>query len=54
MICGYLPFEDPSTSALYKKILKGQYETPNYLSPECKQFLATILNIDPLERATIS
>ena len=23
MLCGYLPFEDPDTGALYKKILAG-------------------------------
>ena len=23
MVCGYLPFEDPNTSALYKKIIAG-------------------------------
>ncbi len=25
MICGYLPFEDPNTSSLYKKILSADY-----------------------------
>ena len=25
MICGYLPFEDPKTSCLYKKILNADY-----------------------------
>lgn len=49
MICGYLPFEDPVTAVLYKKILKGAYETPNYLSTDAKAFLTTVLNIDPLE-----
>jgi len=53
MICGFLPFEDPNTSALYKKILKGNYETPSYLSPDCKSFLSTVLNTDPVSRALI-
>ena len=25
LICGYLPFEDPNTANLYKKILNGDY-----------------------------
>ena len=25
MICGYLPFEDPDTAKLYKKILRGDF-----------------------------
>jgi 5'-AMP-activated protein kinase catalytic alpha subunit len=25
MLCGYLPFEDPDTPSLYKKILSGSY-----------------------------
>ena len=25
MVCGYLPFEDPNTNALYKKILNADY-----------------------------
>lgn len=25
MVCGYLPFEDPNTPNLYKKIMSGSY-----------------------------
>ena len=32
MLCGYLPFEDPDTAILYKKILKGDFEIPDFLS----------------------
>lgn len=32
LVAGFLPFEDPNTSALYKKILSGSYEKPNWLS----------------------
>jgi 5'-AMP-activated protein kinase catalytic alpha subunit len=28
LLCGYLPFEDANTSALYKKILNGDYQIP--------------------------
>jgi 5'-AMP-activated protein kinase catalytic alpha subunit len=32
MVCGFLPFEDPKTSNLYKKILAGDYKIPKFLS----------------------
>ena len=32
LICGFLPFEDPDTSILYKKIRKGDFEIPNFVS----------------------
>ncbi|CAD8151667.1 unnamed protein product [Paramecium octaurelia] len=49
-ICGYLPFEDANTSALYKKILHGEYQVPNFISPEGINFLKGILNINPEKR----
>lgn len=36
MLCGYLPFEDPNTSALYKKIIAGDFITPKFISPSAK------------------
>jgi 5'-AMP-activated protein kinase, catalytic alpha subunit len=53
MICGYLPFEDPKTSCLYKKILSADYQIPKFVSNEGRDFLTRILNTDPEERATI-
>ncbi|CAN0103557.1 unnamed protein product [Ectocarpus sp. 8 AP-2014] len=54
LVAGFLPFEDPNTSALYKKILSGSYEKPNWLSEGAKHLLALILNTDPTKRATVS
>ena len=28
LLCGYLPFEDPNTANLYKKILNANYQIP--------------------------
>jgi 5'-AMP-activated protein kinase catalytic alpha subunit len=50
MICGYLPFEDPNTAALYKKILSGDYPCPKYISIEAKDLIKNILNTDPSKR----
>jgi 5'-AMP-activated protein kinase, catalytic alpha subunit len=51
---GYLPFEDPNTSALYKKILAGDYSIPNFVSKEGKDLIKGILNTDPQKRFTIA
>jgi len=45
-----LPFEDPNTAALYKKILSGDYSCPKYISIESKDLIKNILNIDPAKR----
>jgi 5'-AMP-activated protein kinase catalytic alpha subunit len=50
MICGYLPFEDPNTSALYKKILAGEYNCPKYISNDARDMLKQVLNTDPVKR----
>lgn len=54
MVCGYLPFEDPNTSALYKKILSANdnidHIIPKFLSPHCKNLLKKILNTNPRQR----
>ena len=54
MICGYLPFEDPNTSKLYKKILSATYTVPKFISSEGKDMLACVLETDPTKRITIS
>jgi 5'-AMP-activated protein kinase catalytic alpha subunit len=53
MLCGYLPFEDPDTPALYKKILAGTYNTHRSLSEEAKDIIGRILNGNHHERYTI-
>ncbi len=53
MICGYLPFEDPVTSKLYKKIMWADYEIPEWLSRASIDILAWVLNTDPEQRYSI-
>ena len=50
LICGFLPFEDPNTANLYKKIMGGQFSIPNFVSSEAKDFLKRVLNTDPMKR----
>ena len=53
LLAGYLPFEDPNTSNLYKKILSADFEMPNFLSPEAQDIISRILTTDPEKRITI-
>lgn len=50
LICGYLPFEDPNTTNLYKKILGGDFKIPKFLSVDAQDILKKILNTDPEKR----
>lgn len=50
MLCGFLPFEDPDTALLYKKILKGDFELPNFLTNRSINFLKELLCTDPTKR----
>lgn len=47
MLCGYLPFEDTNTHVLYKKILSGSIDLPNFLSLNSVTILRGMLNVDP-------
>ena len=52
MVCGYLPFEDPKTNVLYKKILNADYTIPEFVSDDCRDLMQRILNTDPTKRFT--
>ncbi|CAG9333437.1 unnamed protein product [Blepharisma stoltei] len=53
LLAGYLPFEDPDTGKLYKKILSCSYECPEWISEKGKDIISKILNTDPETRYTI-
>ena len=54
LLCGFLPFEDPDTALLYKKILSGKYDVPEELiRPESADLLSLILEKDPKCRITL-
>jgi 5'-AMP-activated protein kinase catalytic alpha subunit len=54
LVCGYLPFEDPNTGNLYKKILNGDYTIPKFISPDCRDLITKTLNTTPEERFKIA
>ena len=54
LVCGYLPFEDPNTSELYKKILNGEPKCAEFVTEECQDLILRILTKDPAQRYTIA
>lgn len=54
MVCGYLPFEDPVTKKLYKKIMNADYKIPKFVSSSVRDLIENILNTNPDERFTLS
>ncbi len=39
LLCGYLPFEDPNTANLYRKIISGEYSVPKFVTPLARVIL---------------
>ena len=53
LICGYLPFDDDDTPVLYKKIMRGDYNIPSFVSAKAGDLINSILNTDPDKRFKI-
>jgi 5'-AMP-activated protein kinase, catalytic alpha subunit len=53
MTVGYLPFEDPDTNKLYKKILGCDFLIPGYVEKPCKDLIKKLLQVNPLNRLKI-
>jgi len=53
LLCGYLPFDDNDTQILYRKIMRGEYHIPSFVSPDASDLIKKILNIHPGRRYTI-
>ncbi|KAJ6696579.1 hypothetical protein OIU85_002975 [Salix viminalis] len=53
LAAGYLPFNDSNLMAMYKKIYKGEFQCPKWMSTDLKRFLSRLLNTNPETRITI-
>lgn len=53
LTAGYLPFNDPNLMVLYKKIYKGEFRCPRWMSSELRRFLSRLLDTNPETRITI-
>ncbi|KAK6163849.1 hypothetical protein DH2020_000713 [Rehmannia glutinosa] len=53
LTAGYLPFNDPNPMNMYRKIYKGEFRCPKWMSPGLKRFLSRLLDTNPDTRITI-
>ena len=53
MVCGYLPFCEEDEDTNIDNIIKGNYEIPEEASPDLKDLIKHIMDIDPLTRYDI-
>ncbi|XP_039614223.1 maternal embryonic leucine zipper kinase [Polypterus senegalus] len=53
LLCGFLPFDDDNVMVLYRKITRGKYEIPCWLSPGCVTLLDQMMQVDPKKRITV-
>ncbi|PHU16245.1 CBL-interacting serine/threonine-protein kinase 14 [Capsicum chinense] len=53
MIAGYFPFYDQNLMLMYKKIYKGEFRFPKWMSPDVKRILSRLLDVNPGTRITI-
>ncbi|XP_053788751.1 maternal embryonic leucine zipper kinase isoform X2 [Vidua chalybeata] len=53
LLCGFLPFDADNDMGVYRKIMRGKYSTPNWLSPSSTLLLDQMLQVDPKKRITI-
>ena len=50
---GYLPFEDDDNVGIYRKILSGEIEYPEWLSEELIDLLSGVLKVDENKRFSL-
>ena len=52
-LAGYLPFDEPTMSALFRKISKADFAYPDWFNDDVKDLLGKILIADPKKRITL-
>ncbi|XP_057512370.1 CBL-interacting serine/threonine-protein kinase 11-like [Actinidia eriantha] len=53
LTAGYLPFNDPNLMTMYKKIYRGEFRCPKWMSSDLKRFLSRLLDTNPATRITV-
>ncbi|XP_057699815.1 maternal embryonic leucine zipper kinase isoform X2 [Corythoichthys intestinalis] len=53
LLCGYLPFDDDNCMVLYRKISRGTYDNPPWLSPGSVLLLNQMMQVDPKLRLAV-
>ncbi|XP_035273047.1 maternal embryonic leucine zipper kinase isoform X2 [Anguilla anguilla] len=53
LLCGFLPFDDDNCMVLYRKITRGHYDHPHWLSPGSILLLNQMMQVEPKLRVTV-
>ncbi|XP_073225366.1 CBL-interacting serine/threonine-protein kinase 11-like [Cicer arietinum] len=53
LAAGYLPFNDQNLMVMYRKIYKGEFRCPRWMSPDLRRFLSKLLDTNPETRITV-
>lgn len=53
LLAGYLPFDEPIMSALFRKIQKADFQYPKWFTPQIRSLLDKVLVTDPKKRLTL-
>lgn len=54
LLAGFLPFQDDNIMAMYKKIHKGDFKCPPWMSSDAKRLIVKMLDPNPRTRITAS
>ncbi|KAI3701594.1 hypothetical protein L6452_26783 [Arctium lappa] len=54
LLAGFLPFQDENIVAMYRKIYKGDFKCPPWLSSDARKLITKLLDPNPSSRITIS
>lgn len=54
LTAGYLPFSDPNVATMLRKIYRGKYRIPSWVSPDLKRLISRLLDPNPTTRITIN
>ncbi|XP_048852503.1 maternal embryonic leucine zipper kinase [Brienomyrus brachyistius] len=53
LLCGFLPFDDDNCMVLYRKIMRGKYSSPSWLSTGSVVLLSQMMQVEPKRRITV-
>jgi serine/threonine protein kinase len=53
MVAGQFPWHESNTGIMLRQILKASYTVPDFVSPQCKDLISSILKRDPQDRLAI-
>lgn len=54
LLAGFLPFDEPHMSALFRKIQKAEFTYPSWFSPQVRHLIDRLLVADPAKRASLT